>query len=566
MSNETGSIARRHDLDALRAIAMLLGIVLHGALSFVPLPDEAWAVHDVKQHSAYGVLMSVVHGFRMPLFFLISGFFTAMLWRKRGLLALMEHRFKRIFVPLMIGLFTIVPSVWVVSIGVNIDWRGGEGGSEVVEAPSGFWAAVIEGNVEALANSVEDDTDLDGRDPNFQCTPLAVAAWHGNVEVMAYLLDEGADISAPSGDGSTALHGAAFFGRVEAVELLMNRGADINQKNNNGETPIDSLRIDWETTQYFASTLSVHADKRAVEAGRSQIANMMQVDPLPEESQQDIEINGFWMLLTVFPFWHHLWFLVFLCWLVIAFPVYALFAKVSPVKAPKWLFNSWFCYLWLIPLTMVPQSSMGLLYPNYGPDTSAGLLPIPAVLFYYAIFFFFGAMYFDCDDQEGRLGSKWRWTLPIALIAIFPLGYELTLGELGINVDWLKQEYQRPLSVFLQVTYAWLMTFASMGLFRSLHSAENKTMRYLSDSSYFLYLAHLPLIILVQAFVRDWPVPGVIKLTLICTVTSLILLACYQLCVRYTLIGTMLNGPRQRPQPALERGLKEQEFTEITKA
>ena len=32
------SSTRRHDLDALRAIAMLLGIVLHAALSFAPIP------------------------------------------------------------------------------------------------------------------------------------------------------------------------------------------------------------------------------------------------------------------------------------------------------------------------------------------------------------------------------------------------------------------------------------------------------------------------------------------------------------------------------------------------
>ncbi len=35
--------ARRHHLDALRALAMLLGIALHGALSFVEFP---WVVQD----------------------------------------------------------------------------------------------------------------------------------------------------------------------------------------------------------------------------------------------------------------------------------------------------------------------------------------------------------------------------------------------------------------------------------------------------------------------------------------------------------------------------------------
>ncbi len=72
-------------------------------------------------------------------------------------------------------------------------------------------------------------------------------------------------------------------------------------------------------------------------------------------------------------------------------------------------------------------------------------------------------------------------------------------------------------------------------------------MRYVSDSSYWLYLVHLPLIMIVQAAVRTWELPVFIKFALVCTVTTAILLASYQLFVRYTPIGTLLNGPRHRP-------------------
>jgi hypothetical protein len=58
---------RRHDLDALRAFAMLLGIGLHSALSFFQVP---WPVQDIHQHKFFGIFMQAVHGFRMPLFFL----------------------------------------------------------------------------------------------------------------------------------------------------------------------------------------------------------------------------------------------------------------------------------------------------------------------------------------------------------------------------------------------------------------------------------------------------------------------------------------------------------------
>ena len=75
---------RYHDLDALRGFAMLLGIVIHGLMSFMPIPLPGFP-QDINQNpEVFGYVFNFIHGFRMQLFFLISGFFTAMLWRKQG--------------------------------------------------------------------------------------------------------------------------------------------------------------------------------------------------------------------------------------------------------------------------------------------------------------------------------------------------------------------------------------------------------------------------------------------------------------------------------------------------
>ena len=58
---------RYHDLDALRAYAMLLGILLHGLLSFLPTP--IWPVQDMNQSVFYFIPLMFIHGFRMSLFF-----------------------------------------------------------------------------------------------------------------------------------------------------------------------------------------------------------------------------------------------------------------------------------------------------------------------------------------------------------------------------------------------------------------------------------------------------------------------------------------------------------------
>ena len=58
-------------------------------------------------------------------------------------------------------------------------------------------------------------------------SPLADAAMRGDVEAVKSLLDGGADVNVPQGDGMSALHWAASRGDVEVVGLLISAGADI---------------------------------------------------------------------------------------------------------------------------------------------------------------------------------------------------------------------------------------------------------------------------------------------------------------------------------------------------
>ena len=94
------------------------------------------------------------------------------------------------------------------------------------------------------------------------------------------------------------------------------------------------------------------------------------------------------------------------------------------------------------------------------------------------------------------------------------------------------------------------MSFASIGLVRALLTRENRTIRYLSDSAYWLYLAHLPLCLVGQAVISQWAGPTWIKLPLFSLVLIAVLLLSYQFLVRYTWIGRLLNGPRNRPGQA----------------
>ena len=78
-----------------------------------------------------------------------------------------------------------------------------------------------------------------GRSDNGE-TALLQAADQGFHEIVAVLIEAGADVDKPRDDGCTPLYMAAAFGRVEAVRVLLEQGsADVNKVNNNSQTPIN---------------------------------------------------------------------------------------------------------------------------------------------------------------------------------------------------------------------------------------------------------------------------------------------------------------------------------------
>jgi peptidoglycan/LPS O-acetylase OafA/YrhL len=94
---------RLHALDAVRGFALLLGIVLHATLSFVPAPTRIWIIQDTHQGLALGLLFFAIHVFRMTTFFLMAGFFARMSFHRRGVSGFVRDRLQRIGLPLVIG-------------------------------------------------------------------------------------------------------------------------------------------------------------------------------------------------------------------------------------------------------------------------------------------------------------------------------------------------------------------------------------------------------------------------------------------------------------------------------
>jgi len=108
-SNETGPSGRLHGLDALRATALLLGVVLHASMSYFPV--TIWIVPDTDNSPVAGVIFFAIHLFRMTSFFLIAGLFAHMMLERRGAGGFIRDRASRIAGPLAAFWFPMLAAI-----------------------------------------------------------------------------------------------------------------------------------------------------------------------------------------------------------------------------------------------------------------------------------------------------------------------------------------------------------------------------------------------------------------------------------------------------------------------
>lgn len=99
---------RYHGLDALRAFAMIMGVVLHSSMFYVKgigegLGYELTGRMMIPMSDTLGLIFFFIHTWRMPVFFLLAGFFARLMIQKRGVISLAKNRFLRIMVPLAGG-------------------------------------------------------------------------------------------------------------------------------------------------------------------------------------------------------------------------------------------------------------------------------------------------------------------------------------------------------------------------------------------------------------------------------------------------------------------------------
>jgi glucans biosynthesis protein C len=148
-----------------------------------------------------------------------------------------------------------------------------------------------------------------------------------------------------------------------------------------------------------------------------------------------------------------------------------------------------------------------------------------------------------------------RWIAPYllaSLVCFLALG-----GAMAASMAPDARLHATPIkavAIVAAALYSWCMTFAVTGLFLKFAGGHRPWMRYMVDASYWWYLWHLPIIMVMQVLLARSPVNAWVKLLAILAVAVVVLLPTYHWCVRYTWVGRIMNGPRERglsnPLPA----------------
>ncbi|MEJ7805664.1 MAG: acyltransferase family protein, partial [Telluria sp.] len=198
------------------------------------------------------------------------------------------------------------------------------------------------------------------------------------------------------------------------------------------------------------------------------------------------------------------------------------------------LVSSW----WGVPALTLPLALIGAMYPNGMLTPALSVVPSLAELVHYGVFYAFGwIIYMHRDTVLPRLAATCGRKGALGLVAFIA-----TLALLGARGKG--GPYAGFATAFAFNCVAWYWSLGLIGAFSKFTSRQTPWMRYLSDSSYWVYLVHMLGTIGFGILLYDAPLNAAAKMAINIAATTVVCLVSYQLLVRHTMIGVLLNGRR----------------------
>ena len=245
----------------------------------------------------------------------------------------------------------------------------------------------------------------------------------------------------------------------------------------------------------------------------------------------------------------HLWFLYILCWLYIGIllvrrAVYALDREKISARLADGIVRYTRTSPFKSLLLAVPIATAFLLQPAwvwwFGIPTPGYTLIPPAVpLLIYAYIFGLGWILHRQRELLEQLGGSWLTQLltglGAALVCLAMAGPEVSVAVID---DMQTKLIYAALYGIAMISL--MLGFIGLGIRFFAHASP--VVRYLSDASYWMYIAHLPVVMALQTWLMAYELHWIVKFSIATLTTCVVLLLMYRFWVRSTWVGQLLNG------------------------
>lgn len=241
----------------------------------------------------------------------------------------------------------------------------------------------------------------------------------------------------------------------------------------------------------------------------------------------------------------HMWFVYYLIWFCVFTAVLGPSVERVPARLRnavatgfRTLASNW----WGMPVLAIPLAIVGSFYRAGILSPSGSFIPNMNELVHNGLFFVFGLYLYRHQDFLFPLYTKKCWRNVIAGFVVFVI---VLATFKPYTTDPHRVPYFEALIGFLYNLISWLWSLALIGLFLRYLPAQNRVLRYVSESSYWVFLVHMLGTIGFGAILYSQPLGALTKMALNILATTVACLLTYHLLVRHTLIGVLLNGRRE---------------------
>ena len=454
---------RYNGLDALRAMAMFSGILLHGSITYFSQlfsMESIWPT-DSDQSLNLALLFDFIHTWRMPTFFLLAGFFAHMVIERRHFFYFFRDRLKRILLPLLIFgpiMALLLPTIWLYG------WKGyfsfrlvqeviqntndlGSSGELIGHLWFLYYLSIMYFSLGIICFFTKSKYSL----------ILLLFTWIGFLLLLAYVYGFGPF----NGISTLSAIGLIIFGFLIASFITV------------------TITLTSLIKFLFLSRLGIIFTKTIY----SRIPIL---------------------------------FVIAAC-LILGFRAGNESKPIWPINAPDFLYSSLF-----------------FLY-GYGLWANRSLI-------------------------DRLKGSSYLVLLCLSAFIFYVshLVCVTIVDSLNLRNDLASIQLFEFLNLICYGSSAVLITLALIGVFEASMNSSRKWVRWLSDSSYWIYIIHLPLVSLTTFYLGhmdrnqwlkkltgiEWNAES--KFLISCIFTMVVCLVTYRCLVRYTPIGLLLNGRRSR--------------------